>query len=92
MKKRYEDGIVPQMNQDIRADFARQIRAIRQSQHLTQQVLADRVGTKKSNISRMESCLSSRYSIMGCSGILQLRLHLHARNRRHYILLPEAAW
>ena len=37
-------------------------------------------------------CLSSRYSIMGCSGILQLRLHLHARNRRHYILLPEAAW
>lgn len=27
MKKRYEDGIVPQMNQDIRADFARQIRA-----------------------------------------------------------------
>ena len=55
MKKRYEDGIVPQMNQDIRADFARQIRAIRQSQHLTQQVLADRVGTKKSNISRMES-------------------------------------
>ena len=43
------------MNQDIRADFARQIRAIRQSQHLTQQVLADRVGTKKSNISRMES-------------------------------------
>lgn len=55
MKKRYEDGIVPQMNQDIRADFARQIRAIRQGQHLTQQVLADRVGTKKSNISRMES-------------------------------------
>ena len=55
MKKRYEDGIVPQMNQDIRADFARQIRAIRQSQHLTQQVLGDRVGTKKSNISRMES-------------------------------------
>lgn len=34
MKKRYDDGIVPQMNQDIRADFARQIRAIRQSQHL----------------------------------------------------------
>ena len=55
MKKRYADGIVPQMNQDIRADFTRQIRAIRQSQHLTQQVLADRVGTKKSNISRMES-------------------------------------
>lgn len=55
MKKRYEDGIVPQMNQDIRADFARQVCAIRQSQHLTQQVLADRVGTKKSNISRMES-------------------------------------
>ena len=73
MKKRYEDGIVPQMNQDIRADFARQIRAIRQSQHLTQQVLADRVGTKKSNISRLESgrynpSLDFLVKVAGCLG------------------------
>ena len=55
MKKRYEDGIVPQLNQEIRTEFAKQMREIRLSQNLTQQVLADRVGTKKSNISRMES-------------------------------------
>ena len=55
MKKRYEDGVVPQLNQDIRTEFAKQMREIRLSQNLTQQVLADRVGTKKSNISRMES-------------------------------------
>lgn len=55
MKKRYEDGVVPQLNQEIRTEFAKQMREIRLSQNLTQQVLADRVGTKKSNISRMES-------------------------------------
>ncbi len=55
MKKRYEDGMVPQVNQQVRADIARQMREARHSMHLTQQVLADRVGTKKSNISRMES-------------------------------------
>lgn len=55
MKKRYEDGVVPQLNKEIRTEFARQMREIRLSQNLTQQVLADRVGTKKSNISRMES-------------------------------------
>ena len=55
MKKRYEDGVVPQLNQEIRTEFAKQMREIRLSQNLTQQVLADRVGTKKSNISRLES-------------------------------------
>ena len=55
MKKRYEDGVVPQLNQEIRTEFAKQMREIRLSQNLTQQVLADRVGTKKSTISRMES-------------------------------------
>ena len=55
MKKRYEDGVVPQLNQEIRTEFAKQMREIRLSQNLTQQVLADRVGTKKSNISRFES-------------------------------------
>ena len=55
MKKRYEEGVVPQLNQEIRTEFAKQMREIRLRQNLTQQVLADRVGTKKSNISRMES-------------------------------------
>ncbi len=55
MKKRYEDGVVPQLNKEIRTEFAKQMREIRLSQNLSQQVLADRVGTKKSNISRMES-------------------------------------
>lgn len=55
MKKRYEDGVVPQLNQEIRTELAKQMREIRLRQNLTQQVLADRVGTKKSNISRMES-------------------------------------
>lgn len=55
MKKRYEDGVVPQLNQEIRTEFAKQMREIRLRQNLTQQVVADRVGTKKSNISRMES-------------------------------------
>jgi len=55
MKKRYEDGVVPQLNKEIRTEFAKQMREIRLRQNLTQQVLADRVGTKKSNISRMES-------------------------------------
>ena len=55
MKKRSEDGVVPQLNKEIRTEFAKQMREIRLRQNLTQQVLADRVGTKKSNISRMES-------------------------------------
>lgn len=55
MKKRYEDGVVPQLNQNVRAEFAKQMRDARLSQHLSQQSLAERVGTHRSNISRMES-------------------------------------
>ncbi len=55
MKKRYEDGIVPKNSQDIRMDMARQMKAARLGMHLTQEVVAERAGTKKSNISRMES-------------------------------------
>ena len=44
MKKRYEDGVVPQLNKEIRTEFAKQMREIRLRQNLTQQVLADRVG------------------------------------------------
>ena len=55
MKKRYEDGIVPAETLAARADIALQLRAARHSVNLTQQNLAELCGTKKSNISRMES-------------------------------------
>ena len=39
----------------ILGDVARQLKAARRSRGMTQEVLAERVGTKKSNISRLES-------------------------------------
>lgn len=38
-----------------REEVAQQLREVRKSQGMTQEFLADRVGTKKSNISRLES-------------------------------------
>ena len=38
-----------------RYEVVRQLKDARKSQHITQEVLAERVGTKKSNISRFES-------------------------------------
>ena len=38
-----------------REEVAQQLREVRKSQGMTQESLADRVGTKKSNISRLES-------------------------------------
>ncbi len=38
-----------------RKEVAQQLREVRKSQGMTQESLADRVGTKKSNISRLES-------------------------------------
>lgn len=40
---------------DPRAAVVEQLKQARRSQHVTQEVLAERVGTKKSNISRFES-------------------------------------
>ena len=40
---------------DPRQAVVEQLREARRSQHVTQEVLAERVGTKKSNISRFES-------------------------------------
>ena len=37
-----------------REEVAQQLREVRKSQGMTQELLADRVGTKKSNISRLE--------------------------------------
>lgn len=55
MKDRYSDGIVPVNALEARRNLAFQLRDTRKSMHLTQQALADRAGTNKSNISRMES-------------------------------------
>ena len=38
-----------------REEVAQQLREVRKSQGMTQELLEDRVGTKKSNISRLES-------------------------------------
>lgn len=38
-----------------REEIAHQLREVRKSQGMTQESLAERVGTKKSNISRLES-------------------------------------
>ena len=40
---------------DTRRDVADQLRSVRKAQGMTQEALAERVGTKKSNISRLES-------------------------------------
>lgn len=55
MKKRYEDDVIPKNRQEIRMEMAKQMREARLGMNLTQQVVAERAGTKKSNISRMES-------------------------------------
>ena len=55
MKKRYTDDIVPEDAIAARSVIAAQLKAARVSVNLTQESLADICGTKKSNISRMES-------------------------------------
>ena len=72
MKKRYEDQ-VPAAVRSVRQEIARQLRSARQSEQMTQQVLADRAGTAKSNISRMESgkynpSLDFMVKVAGCLG------------------------
>jgi Predicted transcriptional regulator with C-terminal CBS domains len=55
LKKRYEDGIVPDPSLLLRSAVAREIRDSRKTSRLTQQELAKLSGTQKSNISRLES-------------------------------------
>lgn len=55
MKKRYEEDRLPEKNQQAREAVARQLKMIRKSCQMTQQEVADRADTQKSNISRMES-------------------------------------
>ena len=55
MNKRYADGQIPAVASSAREEVAAQVSRARKEAHLTQQNLADLTGTKKSNISRMES-------------------------------------
>ena len=55
MKKRYPDGEIPSSAMQLRASIAAEVKAARRESHLTQERLAEACGTKKSNISRMES-------------------------------------
>ena len=55
MKKRYENGVLPNSSKEARKAIASQLKIARQDANLTQANLAKRAGTQKSNISRMES-------------------------------------
>lgn len=62
-----------------RLEVIGQIRQIRKEQHMTQEALAERAGTKKSNISRLESgkynpSLDFLIRVAGCLG---KRIHIH---------------
>ena len=73
MNKRYEDGIVSDAALNARSHIASEIKKSRISLNMTQQTLADLSGTKKSNISRMESgkynpSLDFLVKVAGCLG------------------------
>ena len=55
MKNRYSDGIVTPQALAARNSIAKELRDTRHQLNMTQSALADIAGTKKSNISRMES-------------------------------------
>ena len=55
MKNRYSDGVVTPQALAARHTIAQELRDTRHQLHLTQETVAERAGTKKSNISRMES-------------------------------------
>lgn len=62
-----------------RLEVISQIRQIRKEQHMTQEKLAEMAGTKKSNISRLESgkynpSLDFLIKVAGCLG---KRIHVH---------------
>lgn len=61
-----------------RLEVISQIKQVRKEQHITQEILAERAGTKKSNISRLESgkynpSLDLLVRVAGCLG---KRLHI----------------
>jgi len=73
MKTRYETGVVPQEAFEARQCIASEMKKTRLQMNMTQQTLADAAGTKKSNISRMESgnynpSLDFLVKVAGCLG------------------------
>lgn len=80
MKKRYENDVVSDTALAARQEVATQFRSSRKQLNMTQQTLADAAGTKKSNISRMESgkynpSLDFLVKVAGCMG-KQLNIHI----------------
>ena len=70
---------------DTRKAVVRQLKAVRKEMHLTQEVLANRAGTKKSNISRLESgtynpSLDFLLKVAGCMG---KTLDIHVTETNH---------
>ncbi|MCR4694527.1 MAG: helix-turn-helix transcriptional regulator [Pseudobutyrivibrio sp.] len=55
MKTRYPTGIIPPPATVTRQDLARELKTTRKELNITQETLAQMTGTKKSNISRLES-------------------------------------
>jgi len=55
LKPRYEDNFIPDKIKTLRENTAREMKDIRKEQKITQNELAEKIGTKKSNISRFES-------------------------------------
>ncbi|MCR5641410.1 MAG: helix-turn-helix domain-containing protein [Lachnospiraceae bacterium] len=79
MRQRYESGVVPKRYADARGELAAQLKRARLSRNLTQQALADLAGTKRSNISRLES---GKYNpsldfLMKVADSLGLELNIH---------------
>ena len=67
-----------QGNLEARLEVISQIKKVRKEQHMTQESLAERAGTKKSNISRLESgkynpSLDLLIRVAGCLG---KRIHI----------------
>ena len=73
---------------DASRDVAKQLRDVRKSQGITQESLAELVGTKKSNISRLESgrynpSLDFLVKVAGGLGKqIQVKVKLQTTNRR----------
>lgn len=55
MKVRYEEGVVSDHALLARSTIAAEVKLRRKELNMTQETLAELAGTKKSNISRMES-------------------------------------
>lgn len=55
MKVRYDEGVVSDQAKVARSAIASEVKMRRKELNMTQEMLAELAGTKKSNISRMES-------------------------------------